>query len=216
MGMWDEFCTICGGPTYVLFDDMDEGESEPLPRPAPDPADYTWLESFIGITSKEEVIHLAPYGGYGSFDIAQPDTSPYSYFAIGRNNEDVVDKEAARGYACHVTCYNLLQQELNYTLKHADVQPLLIDPNDGDYDYNSFSWCDYGGLAEYGGQSLGDVQLVKDRKLWMIEDPSRDAQNRERILKLWRRWWRAGSRDRKRGSGTTGEARRRLLKQTCT
>ena len=104
-------------------------------------------------------------------------------FYLGCSNEDYMEEEDTRGYACHA-CYNLLQRQLNYTLKYADVLPLLIE---NDYTpYNSFWWSDYGGLADYYDEFLFEARLVKDGKLWMVEDPSRNEQNKERILRVWR------------------------------
>ena len=142
--MWDEFCIVCGSPPYVFFDGLEDEEGQSLLNPA----DYAWLGSFVGVSNKEELIPLTYYDGYGNFDI-EPDTSPYSCFGVGCLHLDyVIDEKTVRGFACHVTCYNLLQQELNYTLKYTDVEPLSIDNN---YCHeNSFSWSDYGGLAEQG------------------------------------------------------------------
>jgi len=184
MGEWEEFCIVCAGPSWVSFDDMTDEQGQPLTAPPPNPADYTWLESFVGVSNKEELIPLADYNGYGSFDI-QADESPYSCFTVGcLDQHNILDEEATRGFACHVTCYNLLQQELHYTLKYADVMPLSV--NNNYCDENKFSWSDYGGLAEYEDQGLFEAYLVKDGKVWMIEDPSRNEENKERILRVWR------------------------------
>lgn len=192
MGVRDEYCTVCGGPPYAIYPDVKDKEGQPLNR-----ADYNWLGSYIGISNEEELIPLASYDSYGAFDI-QADTSLYKRFFL----MNYTDGEWAGGYACHVSCYNLLQQELKYTLKHADVEPLLVDNG---YDYTTFPWSDYGGLREYHCQSFLQEELVRDGKLWMIEDPSRNAENKERILRVWRPLVESGF---KRPDATVGDGSR--------
>ena len=99
MGVWNEYCTVCGGPPYAPYPDVKDKEGQPL-----NPADYNWLESSIDISNEEELIPLASYDNYGSFDI-QADTSPYTRFSL----KNWTHGEWARGYAYHVSCYNLLQ-----------------------------------------------------------------------------------------------------------
>ena len=82
------------------------------------------------------------------------------------------------------------------------MEPLLADNG---YDYTAFPWSNYGGLKEYHCQNFLEEELVRDGKLWMIEDPSRNVESKERILRMWRPVVESGF---KRPGATVGDGSR--------
>jgi hypothetical protein len=58
MGQWEEFCTICGGPSWL------DNTVSPYNMGGEGTA---WLDHMIGITPAGQFLPIRSYTGYGSF-----------------------------------------------------------------------------------------------------------------------------------------------------
>jgi hypothetical protein len=76
----------------------------------------------------------------------------------------------------------LLEKDLQYTLKFHDVWPMLMRQEGGTY------WLEYtdsGGMADYINQSFRYHDLHLAGKGWMLQDPTINRENGERIVQMW-------------------------------
>lgn len=183
MGMWDEMCVVCGGALCapdeedLLYEDQPEAEATFLRAQSLEGVE--WLDDKIGITEKGERLTLGHYGGYGYFDLDDAHSS-FSLAAIARYQTSWSQGEFY-GLVCHRKCYELLERDLQYSLRFSDVWPMLMQQEYGSWLHST----DYGGMATYMEQGFMYGMLYLEGNGWMLQDPTTNKRNGDRILKLW-------------------------------
>ena len=82
-----------------------------------------WLEEFVGISHKEEVIWLSWYDSYGKSTTRKGEKyKPFKWncrnHGHGKICEDMEKSSQIQSYVHHVSCYTLLQREFNCTVRY--------------------------------------------------------------------------------------------------
>lgn len=167
MGMWEEYCTICGGPTWI---DMDVY-----------PAQTRWLVDLVGVDHTEpnhrRVHHLVSYSGYGDFTTREGRTFQ------GKTNHanGNVGNLDPTGFICHRACMRLLE-------RCATTRGIIDKLFNNVTHAGLIKGCKkrYAGIEKYHSQTFDMESMVKDNNTWMLEDPShKQSRNRKRILTVW-------------------------------
>ena len=182
MGIWDEYCLVCGGPLKndlikgeILYDTSDNEYIVPKTM-----AEYNWLNKLY-LISRSGVKIPAEASQYESsgyfvvngliFTVTPLNWHQNPYLKNGKGFD--------YGIVCHRACYNLLSQELHYGLIFGDVCRLL---NENNCLLNPVS--KYGKMAEYIGQ-IFDIFKADVENNWLLSNPISNTENSERILKIW-------------------------------
>lgn len=183
MGVWEEYCCVCGGPSKIY-------RLSELAEDMRDPADIKklqvtlhnakpWVTKWIGIDSSEKMYKLGAYDMYGGFQL-----SGKAVFNLATNYENEnVQPGAAYGIACHTACKKLLKDKLDYKICYGDVWHRLGGKL---AESPSLLPGTYGGIREYQGQDFDWCRLAINGDAWMVADPNKDSRNAARILKIWR------------------------------
>lgn len=137
---------VCGGPlcaplleTHLLYGGF-QSEADADCLRAQNLEGLEWLDDRMGITEKEELLSLGQDGGYGSFDLDE-----HTYFS-GATVFRIVEpwpQGDPYGLTSHWKCYELLERDLQYTLRFLDVWPMLMQQEHGTW----LDWTDYGGMV---------------------------------------------------------------------
>lgn len=179
MGVWDEFCAVCGGPpVFYPYDRLAEkardlelkvdfGALEKLAK------DGEWTRSWVGIGSDGSVVPLGAYTGYGSFEA--PDGK--GEFKLSTNVTPKEVRSGARhGVGAHAACVGVLRDALGYALRYADLRMRR---------YNLVEGIEYGDIANYHDQDFDTLGTLENGVEWMLHDPSTSERNRKRIVAMW-------------------------------
>jgi hypothetical protein len=170
MGIWEEYCTVCGGPTWIDRNAYPTNTSQ-----------TKWLADLIGVERTEQpttvLHHLVSYSGYGDFATQEGKTfqSKTNHATGNAGNLDPM------GIICHRECMKLLQC--------TPVTKNILDNLFNNVAYAGLvKGCKkrYAGIEKYHSQSFDIETMAKDNNTWMIQDPSRtQSRNRKRILAVW-------------------------------
>lgn len=180
MGVWDEFCAVCGGPSVFHPADRLEETAQSLELKI-DPkalkalaSSGAWTNKWVGLGADGSEAELGPYTGYGSFSAA--DGGKEFFLSTNVKPKDI--RSGVRyGVGAHVACYNVLRKSLGYSLRFADVKMKR---------YNLVEGIDYSDIAKYHDQDFNCLGMVEDGAQWMLNDPTKDTRNQERIVAKWR------------------------------
>ncbi|MBI2502155.1 MAG: hypothetical protein HYW07_02845 [Candidatus Latescibacteria bacterium] len=186
MGVWHEFCLVCGGPPYgetyrdlVWWADglknLDATEQDALRQLA---KETRWTKYWVGVSSAEEQVRLGRYTEYGSFETR--DGRGEFHLRTNFDNDNVPEGERY-GIAAHRACATLLENELGYSLRFAD----LFDRLEGEFG-NLLEEIDYGDIATYHMQNFELFEMWEDGLAWMVRNPLEDSRSRRRVLGMWR------------------------------
>src|SRR5438309_1970479 len=154
MGVWSDYCLICGGPyTNEDLDDIIYDDCE-------------WLLYSYTISKREELFETE------LVDCGVSSCNDNKFIVCPFLSGDFEDHEEA--IACHRNCYQLLKDELNYSLKFSDVHNLLDE-----------SICVlknhklYGKMEEYSfGQEFEAYCFIENK--WLLENPLVNDDNKKR------------------------------------
>jgi hypothetical protein len=165
MGVWSNYCIICGGPFRNEFTN-DDGQNVKMED------DSEWLINSFTITKEEKKLDS------GLVDCGVSKCANGEYCVSRGLWKDIDDNKKA--ICCHQDCYSLLEKEINYKLKFNDV--------DGMLDYWTGALLErklYGKMTEYSfGQEFEWMAVLDDG--WLLESPLKNKKNKGRILKIWR------------------------------
>lgn len=192
MGLWEEYCVLCGGPASMevtvlraSFDDQDY----PWKRASSALRGTAWLNNFsgcevyVGDPERRRRASAPPravgkYTWYGAWQ--KPGESEFQSYTNYRLTEQ---KGSGRyGVAFHTKCKRLLCKhgcmpsgdELWAQLSRQEAGNALTNPKHR-----------YGGLSKYHGQEFDYLECVKDKNAWMLQDPLTHERNARRILGFW-------------------------------
>lgn len=156
MGVWDEYCLICGAPNYS------------------DVKKYNWMDKHYFITNDNKILKTSSSDYTGS------------YYNINNKHYELIsltwhDKLNQYGYGimCHQNCYKLLNDKLKYTLKFGDVCRILSKTNN-----LLKSKSKYGKISKYQDQFFNWNKVVENIEYVLI-DPLKNKENAKRIIELW-------------------------------
>jgi hypothetical protein len=179
MGVWDEFCAVCGGPSVFYSYDRIAEKARDLELKIDDKAlqalarNGVWTRSWVGLAADGSEAPLGAYSGYGSFDAA--DGKGEFYLSTNVTPKDI-RKGARYGVGAHVACVSVLRKSLGYSLRFADVTMRK---------YNLVDGVDYSDIAKYHDQDFDCLTMIEDGVEWMLNDPTTDERNRKRIVDKW-------------------------------
>ncbi len=197
MGGSERFCIICGGP-LINFDqdklldyfyqmytceceidrcdcDIDEKvekivDNVPLEK-------YSWLNELYLITDGcEKITTTSEFydEDYRTFDVNGRNIVISSMtFYKGDKRQDYT-----RAVVCHQSCYDFIDNEFNYQLGYADIEPYLDVGDQLIKDHYNF----YFEMAGYIGQ-MNNADLIYDKEPWLIDIDN--ERNRLRIKSAW-------------------------------
>lgn len=176
MGIWDEYCLICGGPLWNNFikgkDMYDEhtGLSHSIIK-----KDYNWLNDLYLILSSGLIISTTVDNHYesGEFKIKG---KKYVITPLNYHNSNAGDDY---GIVCHRDCYKLLSDKLNYELRFNNICRLLDTGNSLIKNKSG-----YGVMVKYQSQFFNYYD-AHTQNAWLLESPLKNKKNMERILKMW-------------------------------
>jgi hypothetical protein len=180
MGVWDEFCAVCGGPSvfysYESFAEKAVNLEIAVDLKALEQfvSDGAWTRKWVGVVSDESLAQLGHYTGYGSFDAT--DGKGEFYLSTNVTPKDV-RKGARYGVGAHEACVKVLQTELGYTLRFADLRMRTLNRVEG---------IEYGDIARYHDQDFDSLGMLRDGLAWMLHDPTQHERNRARIVAMWK------------------------------
>jgi hypothetical protein len=186
MEVWCEFCAVCGGPP-LLYDYRDLAQDEEADKAALQKllATVRWIEEWIGIPKSENHYSLRSYDNHGGFEIYDglktlvDDKFTFRSRVASRRTKE----KKLYAVGCHRACFTVLWKELKFWLRFADISSRLRVHHNS----NLVEEIDYSDIAKYQGQSFDIVRMLKDGNDWMLLNPLENAQNRERIVKMWTR-----------------------------
>ena len=127
-----------------------------------------WTRYWIGISSTEEQVILGGYTDYGSFRTRDGKGKFHLWTNFHYGN---VPNNERYGIGAHRACATLLEQELGYSLRFADLFHRTSH-------YNFVAGIPYDEMGEWSGEG-GDL-------FWRLRNPLEDLDNRRRILRMWR------------------------------
>lgn len=165
MGVWSDYCLICGGP--YRNEAIDDDDNEIIHE------ECDWLTKSYTITEKNKKYPT---------DMIDCGESKYQNkkFSVCPLNWDDKDKEEIIAIGCHRDCYKLLKEEFNYQLKFSDVHDKLHE-----YLCVLSDTTIYGKMDEYAfGQEFENNAFVENK--WLLENPFKNKKNKNRILKIWK------------------------------
>ena len=179
MGVWDEYCVICGGPLRNFFTKGREMYSEDtnnffiIPKTI---TKYNWLNKLYIITSVEENIKALgeQYTEYGEFKVKN---NLYIITPMNWHNDSFKNIKGY-GTVCHRDCYELLIKELDYFLSFSNICRLLKGEN-------NLLRKRYGAMDKYIGQDY-DYYSANKENSWLLESPLKNIRNKDRILNIWK------------------------------
>ena len=175
MGVWHEFCVVCGGPPYgptirnlvsLMGKAYVEDNHDAMLKFA---KETRWAKRWIGVSSTEETVLLGWYTEYGAFHAldGKGDFNLQTNFL-----HDNVPEGERYGIGAHRACATLLKQELGYSLRFADI-------------FHLAEGIPYGPIEKYHAQYFEYVDMWEDGLAWMLRDPLEGFRNRRRILSIW-------------------------------
>jgi hypothetical protein len=141
MGVWDEFCAVCGGPPVFYPYDQFAQKARDLELTVDAKAletlshDGKWTREWVGIASDESEVPLGPYTGYGSFDATD---GKGEFYLTANVSPKEIKRGARHGVAAHKACVSVLRSALNYSLRFADVTMQKFNRVEG-IDYSDIS-----------------------------------------------------------------------------
>ena len=172
MGVWADYCIICGGP-YSNRAYKYNKESAEYDGMEVEIKECIWLTKSYTIDHKErkhstnQVDCGVPYVGNTSTTFS---TCPLLWI----EREGIIP-----AIACHRQCYKLLVSKLDYKLKFGDVKCLLDDLIGVLKEKEK-----YGLMYAYSfDQEFDSSSFFIDK--WLLEDPNENKENSKRILKIW-------------------------------
>lgn len=174
MGVWDQYCLICGvtasSMQYIY-------RSDEIVRAQCESKNYKWLKNILIITNMEKIIETSSenYNNYGGYTVGKTtyNVSPVGWHLVSEPSEILNDKY---GIACHKNCYSLLKDKLNYKLRFGDVCKFL-DPITG--------ILKSGYIAKYIRQDFPVIEVLGELP-WIMENPLSNRKNSARICKIWK------------------------------
>lgn len=177
MGIWDEYCVICGGPLMnmykkgrKIYDPTTDSEIQII-RSGCD-----WLEKVMMITSDNQTIRNCKWNSMSS-DIVNCGQKKYVITPV--NYHARLYDQDGYGVVCHNDCYELIETKLKHKLVFANVCRMLDKLN-----------CllkkksAYGKITKYYSQFF-DYYTANKENSWLLQSPLSNKENRERILKSW-------------------------------
>lgn len=156
MGAWDEYCIVCG--CGLIVTPNEEGVESKIIK------SQTWLNKVTVIDQANAVYHSGTYNSYGSV-----------IFGKQKKVINQIVDEKNFAIACHDDCYDLLQNELKYTIKMSDVKKKLsssLNLLKISYSLNKKSY-----------DQFWNWKLLSDSD---IQSPLKNLHNKKRILKIWK------------------------------
>lgn len=178
MGIWDEYCLICGGPIRNDFDGVqeiysDESDTDYKAKIK----EYDWLNKLFLILSNNKIMKAnnKQYNSYGEIVINRKvyTITPFNY----HQDWKYVD---GYGVVCHQDCYNLLEKSLKYELLFSDVCQLLAEGNSLLKQQSK-----YAPMNKYISQIFKFYYADRDNE-WILESPLENSDNKKRILNIWK------------------------------
>lgn len=166
MGVWSDYCIICGGP--YKNEGMNENDEDVVYE------DCEWLNFSYSITESEEVVETELVDcGYAEADGKKFSTCPVHW------GDNIY--EGTKSITCHRKCYHFLKNTLGYTLKYGDVIDLIaMGSGIGVIKDHQL----YGDMERYSfGQDFDSDGFLNDK--WLLKDPFDNEKNGRRILKIW-------------------------------
>jgi hypothetical protein len=214
MGVWDEYCLICGGPPGGI--DLDDLAQQVLegcndsPLGTADPravahalerldAEMDWATHWVGIASDERRWVLSEYTAGGTFRLQEGDQefrlegpARSTHASLNawlvrtgkRSLGDLPPNNGPSGVAFHRSCEAVLDADLGYRLTHRELIHRLRDGSNRDG--NLVEGIDYGPIVTCFDQYFDYVKAIVDGIDWMLRDPLVHSRNRKRIIEMWR------------------------------
>jgi hypothetical protein len=164
MGVWSDYCLICGGPYRNSF----YTDSDQIDYP-----DLTWLLLSYCITDQNKKFKT------GIVDCGEAQNNDGKEFSTCPLHWEEESFDRTKAISCHRNCYMLLKKKFHYELKFSDVYNLLDE-------YIGVLKCKtiYGKMNKYSfGQEFDSDCVIKNK--WLLTDPLLDHDNKRRILNIW-------------------------------
>ena len=199
MGVFCNFCVICGGPFdnsfMINWDDDDNGRFEEFEKNLVKTGNIKiedncgkyatlenseWMNNILIVTLDGKILET---------DNADCGISTYKkdkYIITPMNWEKDVTKN---GICCHKSCYNLLKTKFSYELKPIlnDKTPALKDISK---EINDITSCLPSKLYEDMNTFSFDQEFYLKPEimdyLWLFDNPINVGKNQDRIVKMWR------------------------------
>lgn len=177
MGIWDEYCLICGGPIINYFDGntvmYDDNDNEIICNKK----EYNWLNNLILILSNEQIIKLTGkhYADSGKFVLNNKlyIVTPINYHSKWINHDGY-------GVICHQDCYKLIEYNLHHKILFSNIAKLL---HTGNCLLKNIS--KYKPMDKYISQ-LFDYYHADQQNKWLLDNPLKNNENKKRILNIWK------------------------------
>jgi len=169
MGIWEEYCLICGGPLndeFTLYDEETQEETQITKK------EYKWMYQLFLLTNDNKIIKTT-YNNYelsGEFEIG---TTSYVVTPIHYGSTDNY------GVICHQDCYHLIHKKLKHEIVFANVCRMLDK-----YNNTLKPKSKYKPMDKFI-QQFYEYDLITKNHSWLLESPLVNKQNQERILKIW-------------------------------
>ncbi len=158
MGQWEEYCTLCGGPTW--------GTDGYGPQ-------YEWLNNIIGLSCNGQIERLSHYNGYGAFLMHNGLLFDSKTNATSGNSSNFT-----YGVVCHQACKTIFESighSVTFAQLYKHVGPRGI-----------LKHCKkrYVDIKQYQLQNFEIDEVFNNHDQWLLEDPLFTNANRERIMQL--------------------------------
>jgi hypothetical protein len=179
MGVWDEYCFVCGGPLRNPFTkgksvyDVDKKHHDVLEHSVTHTiTKYKWLDKLIVINSEEKIYKVdgSTYGNYGVFELDNVNLS------VTPANWHECDYDY--GVVCHVDCHKVINKVFGYKIMFANVCRLLRP-------FNSLLKTNYREMQKYSGEQDFNAYDCHTHYGWMLESPLKNKRNCDRIVLIW-------------------------------
>ena len=169
MGIWNEYCLICGGPIInTFFIDNDKGKSTKITK-----KEYDWMNKLFLISNDNKLLQTTGnvYDSVGGFVIQS------KYYIITPLNYHAGFDNDGYGLICHQDCYNLIKKKLNHELVFANVCRIL---SEGSSTLKQLS--KYKPMDKYINQFFEYSSAINEYP-WLLNSPLNDKINQEKASK---------------------------------
>ena len=145
MGVYDIFCLVCGGPPSTPTLDTCPELIRALGNAYSQ--EVAWLEQYVGVPADGALVENLSYDNGGAYELPEGGSKLFHAYHPNYAAGEVFEDDL-HGLTCHMACYHLLHEKLNYKLQFEDVWPILErNPQPSECLQN-----DYGGITKYHDQ----------------------------------------------------------------
>jgi len=191
MGVWSNFCIVCGGPYRNEFEINDDYNKmfNKFQKKYPSILKHddgtwnlelnadNWVENIYIVTLNGKLINVT------NVDCGEATYNNKIYIATPCNWED---NDKLNGISCHCDCYKFLQDSFSYNLlptKDCKLKNINLDIDDMTACFDSELYAPMD-IFSFGQEfECTSNKLIK--YMWLFESPLKHGKNRDRLVKMW-------------------------------